>query len=912
MTSQPRSESISQFKLQADKLVESEIAEKYKSAPTHINLGRKNWPDVWKRLKSLSSRVQIYDHPMKYQPILDHLWQTYADLQDQTNTILKAYGEKGKEIIHSDKDSEESEEDESSEEEESSDEDNRNGKSLNFHLNKSQKNTIGGWSKNNLSLKNNIPDNNNKSSYTLINPNFVQQPSVNQSNPMGFQNSNVVLPPNFALPGFPLGQPVNINNNITFHNPNFINNINQNSESTKQKTTLKLKGKLVDISSSSESEEDEEPVKRSGSKPVLLSSVTSGKLQKYIKDPLFQKEFTTIEVETAELTPFILAAKKYYEKENDEDFLDQLLEIIDQNAATNNRISLKGWMADLFKDYKRNLDRSGGRYNELSKKQFEKLKRVREIQKIKEELSGVDVKGLKSAVIGDEIDFEAVKKLMKQGVMNHGNNNPKEENNEDPEFELGSESDQSSNESLNENDLPTKKSLSKNKRSQVLSGDENNDEKIDYGKRIHNHHSESDSDSDDDGALFLNAEEMLKATQSKLKKERKKSLKLKNQKIVDSRKQAGLQAVATTEKTKKASTALGNLSNLFENSENLYKNQDDEKSKIENKLESIGDLFKNNNILDLENSDENKENSTPASPTTTKRIKSSSGLKITINKQSEDHETTLSNGIRSVGFTSKKRAATTGIEIEEEMELELFGKRRKEAEREKELEKEKRKSNKRKVPERAVYRPRRAIENEEKLVQIAAKTLKKVKSRKLRGDLNLPEEYDQLSPKDQKKLRKELRKRQKKLKKGHKNMKISNADMLDAVKNKNIKKRMVNEWLSNAHNSAKTNQEDREEREKAKVNSEISKYHKQFLSDSATLAEFRRESMKNVSLRGGELYKELEWDRSNDESYSVPGEAFIGELNTRQKDQRKNYLIAQMDKISRGREVTSYEDVHFG
>lgn len=373
---------------------------------------------------------------------------------------------------------------------------------------------------------------------------------------------------------------------------------------------------------------------------------------------------------------------------------------------------------------------------------------------------------------------------------------------------------------------------------------------------------------------------------------------------------------------------MGNLSNLFENSENLYKEDvidDGSKSKIGNKLESIRDLFKSNNILDLENSDaeNDKENSSPASSPTNntniKRIKSSSGLKITINKQSEDHETTLSNAIRSVGFTSKKRSARTDIEIDEEMHLELFGKRRKEVEKEMELEKEKRKINKRKVPERAVYRPRRAIENEEKLTQIAAKTLKKVKSRKLKGDLDiLPEGYDQLSTRDQKKLKKELRKRKKEMrKKGRgKDMKISAADMLNAVgKSRNGKKsRMVNEWLSNVNNSAKTNQEDREEREKAKVNSEISKYHKQFLSDSAQVAEFKKESMKNVSLRGGELYKELEWDRSDGmtESYSVPAEAFIGELNSRQRDDRKNYLVSQLEKMSKGRKVTSYEDVHFG
>merc|ERR1711981_1121888 len=51
-------------------------------------------------MQSLSSRVQIFDHPMKYQPILDHLWEKYADLIEQTNTILVPHGEKAKEIVN--------------------------------------------------------------------------------------------------------------------------------------------------------------------------------------------------------------------------------------------------------------------------------------------------------------------------------------------------------------------------------------------------------------------------------------------------------------------------------------------------------------------------------------------------------------------------------------------------------------------------------------------------------------------------------------------------------------------------------------------------------------------------------------------------------------------------------------------
>ena len=95
-------QAIEQFRAQATKLVETELREKYLKSPGHITLGKKHWNDVWKRMQSLSSRVQIYDHPMRFQAILDYLWQAYAELTEQTNHILAAYGEKGKEIVHSD------------------------------------------------------------------------------------------------------------------------------------------------------------------------------------------------------------------------------------------------------------------------------------------------------------------------------------------------------------------------------------------------------------------------------------------------------------------------------------------------------------------------------------------------------------------------------------------------------------------------------------------------------------------------------------------------------------------------------------------------------------------------------------------------------------------------------------------
>ena len=58
------STAIAEFKKQADKLIEEEVHELYNKSPSNVSLGKKHWPDVWKRLQSLNSRVQIFDHPM--------------------------------------------------------------------------------------------------------------------------------------------------------------------------------------------------------------------------------------------------------------------------------------------------------------------------------------------------------------------------------------------------------------------------------------------------------------------------------------------------------------------------------------------------------------------------------------------------------------------------------------------------------------------------------------------------------------------------------------------------------------------------------------------------------------------------------------------------------------------------------
>ena len=137
--------------------------------------------------------------------------------------------------------------------------------------------------------------------------------------------------------------------------------------------------------------------------------------------------------------------------------------------------------------------------------------------------------------------------------------------------------------------------------------------------------------------------------------------------------------------------------------------------------------------------------------------------------------------------------------------------------------------------------------------------------------------------------------------------------MLAAASVRTKDKRKVTEWLSRHSSSSKnkTNKEDREERDRVK----ISNYHKELILDDATRSQLRIESSKNISLRGGQLYQEPEWDRNkdmNNEPYSVPGEAFMGELGSVEMKNRKNYLIDQLQKSSGGRQLADYGDVQFG
>merc|ERR1712242_547292 len=58
-----------------------------------------------------------------------------------------------------------------------------------------------------------------------------------------------------------------------------------------------------------------------------------------------------IRVSTEELAPFILTSKEYYEKTNDEDMLDELLNLIERDGDCT-EVTIEGWMADLYIDFK--------------------------------------------------------------------------------------------------------------------------------------------------------------------------------------------------------------------------------------------------------------------------------------------------------------------------------------------------------------------------------------------------------------------------------------------------------------------------------------------------------------------------------------------------------------------------------
>merc|ERR1712157_132819 len=164
-------------------------------------------------------------------------------------------------------------------------------------------------------------------------------------------------------------------------------------------------------------------------------------------------------------------------------------------------------------------------------------------------------------------------------------------------------------------------------------------------------------------------------------------------------------------------------------------------SKIKNSLNNMENLFKKDGILDQENDHSDEEENNDNDKKTSLTGKLGKSLKITINKESEEHELTQ----RKIGFStiSRKRSAKTEIEIDEEMELEIDGKKNRELEKEIQEREERRKSKRRKVPDRPVYRPRRAIENEEKIDETAAKILKNVKKSKKAKE----KEIEQLLPK---------------------------------------------------------------------------------------------------------------------------------------------------------------------
>merc|ERR1712071_700359 len=124
------------------------------------------------------------------------------------------------------------------------------------------------------------------------------------------------------------------------------------------------------------------------------------------KDQAFKGEkqgMAKIRVSTEDLAPFILSSKEYYEKTNDEDMLDELLNLIERDGDCT-EVTIEGWMADLYIDFKNNGFKS---------LHVEKFEKQRQREKFQAQVGMVDVEFEKGVAIGGDIDFTSVGDLMK-------------------------------------------------------------------------------------------------------------------------------------------------------------------------------------------------------------------------------------------------------------------------------------------------------------------------------------------------------------------------------------------------------------------------------------------------------------------------------------------------------------------
>merc|ERR1711879_298833 len=114
-----------------------------------------------------------------------------------------------------------------------------------------------------------------------------------------------------------------------------------------------------------------------------------------------------IRVSTEDLAAFIIKSKEYYERSNDEDMLDELLNLIERDGDCT-EVTIEGWMADLYIDFK------GNGFQQLNVEKFEKQ---RQREKFQAQVGMVDVEFEQGAAIGGDIDLKGVGDLMKAAAQ---------------------------------------------------------------------------------------------------------------------------------------------------------------------------------------------------------------------------------------------------------------------------------------------------------------------------------------------------------------------------------------------------------------------------------------------------------------------------------------------------------------
>lgn len=802
------SSAIAEFKKQADKLIEEEVHEHYNKSPGNVSLGRKYWPDVWKRLQSLNSKVQIFDHPMKYQPVLDHLWQKYAELVEQTNAILLPHGEQAKEIIA-----------------EAEDSDEEPDAVVNSAVQPLAQKQSSGWSKHvghaasakygNLdAAKPVLPTHQKQQETPEMNVARPVEKVVKSSKKEAKIETFDSMPPMPPMPSLPASIPMSGNSNGLPSNLNYAE-----------------------------------------------------MLDKMHKDQAFKGEkqgMAKIRVSTEDLAPFILSSKEYYEKTNDEDMLDELLNLIERDGDCT-EVTIEGWMADLYIDFKNNGFKS---------LHVEKFEKQRQREKFQAQVGMVDVEFEKGVAIGGDIDFTSVGDLMKaaatggvKGIDKVKNKKKKVDSGmdddggagrgeEDLDFNLGDDSDDENE----ENRLDDQKNSGDTKNISILQNEDGNNQEnqdprnlgiLDGGSEDEDEAEKYLGQADAEDDPMLTAEDML------IKKNLIANLRLrKEQKDKGIAKEKMSKAPRTSKQIKDEMGMLTNMfsSNLYDTKENAERQQKEQKKEDRRKAK----LAKRSQKPEPRKPSDDTDILLPPPANVVNSHLMPFGMPL-LGLPNPDTNKVMSDDDEGVLLAPTMNADSTGLKIQQQLN-------RKRAHSGAQMDTDEKLSptKKLKLADKPIYKSPGQLKSEEKNLKKMRKEAKRMKKAKKQAKRDIAE-LANLKPGSLLKM----------------GSKIESASAGPS------KKKKVNAWLDA--------QADKKRSIKAII----------------------KEGAKNMSLKGGEFEVEenlghKSWDKFNDKERK---EALVIGQSARLEDmlkskERSRFMLQKMQEIEK-RVLPSYEDVAF-